>query len=175
MEPGGVELRIRVLRKHVEQAQAACVVRDDALEFIAQRFGASMRETLGALKQLLLLHRADQVTIDAARAAEALRVRMIDRRPQASLVDALAAAARVFGVTEEELTGRSRLQCYTVPRHAFVYVGREHLRQSLPRIAAVLKRDHTTILSSYRRADALMQREEKFRSRVQAIRSEIGV
>lgn len=88
--------------------------------------------------------------------------------------DGVVAAADAFGITVADIKGRAQPQRIVKARHAFVYVSRETLKESFPRIAGVLGRDHTTAMSSYRRAQALIERNEDFRTAVDKIRIAVG-
>ena len=52
---------------------------------------------------------------------------------------------------------------------------RENLQESFPRIARYLGRDHTTMMSGYKRAQALMERDKKLREQLQRIREVLGL
>lgn len=172
--PGGESLRVEVLRKRRDAARAACELTDEAIAFVAHHFPSSMREAIGAMNQLLLVYGASAIRVGEAEAMSALRARLGDRRRSSTLEDALNAAAASFGMTVADLTGRAQQQRVVRARHAFVMVGRDTLNESFPRIAAVLRRDHTTAMSSYRRAQALHERDRTFQARVSDIRSALG-
>ncbi len=170
IHPGDETLRMAVLKKRVEQSPAACSVSDDALAFIARTFTQSMRETIGALNQLLLMYGAEEVVVDLDEAKSVLKSRLDDRRRAATIEDAIAAGAEAFGLKLEDMTGRSQPQRIVRARHAVVWCAREVLKESFPRIGKALKRDHTTVMSSYRRAQALIERDKAFQDGVRRIR-----
>lgn len=84
-------------------------------------------------------------------------------------------AGDVTGNSVEELKGRAQGQRFVRPRHAFVMVAREGLNESFPRIAAELGRDHTTMISSYRRAQDLHARDQGFRDWVSGMKARLGL
>ncbi len=172
--PGGELLRFEVLRKRRDAARTSCELTDEAIAFIARNFPSSMREAIGAFNQLLLVYGMSAIRVGEAEAMSALHARLGDRRRSSTLEDALAAAAASFDMSVADLTGRAQQQRVVRARHAFVMVGRDTLNESFPRIAAVLRRDHTTAMSSYRRAQALFERDRTFQARVGAIRSALG-
>lgn len=167
-------LRFGVLKKRLENAPEKCVVSDEALGFIARKFTQSMREAIGALNQLLLAYGDQAVTVGLDEVGLALKAHLADCRRSYSLEDCAAAAAAAFGVEVADLKGRSQRQAIVRVRHAFVYVAREVLRESFPRIAAVLGRDHSTVMNGYQRALALLARDQKFRDGVAAIKAALG-
>ncbi len=170
IHPGDEALRMAVLKKRLEQSPASCTVSEDALAFIARTFTQSMRETIGALNQLLLMYGAEEIVVDLDEAKSVLKSRLEDRRRAATIEDAIAAGAEAFGLKLEDMTGRSQPQRIVRARHAVVWCAREVLKESFPRIGKALRRDHTTVMSSYRRAQALIERDKAFQDGVKRIR-----
>lgn len=172
--PGGEKLRADVLRKRLEATPPVCTIADDAVMFIATHFAQSMREAIGALNQLVLVYGGQNMTIGLEEATAALRDRLSDRRRTPTLEEAADETAKAFDITVGELKGRGQPQRLARARHAFVFIGREVLRESFPRISKTLGRDHTTAMSGYHRAQALLERDKKFQSQVTRIRSALG-
>ncbi len=170
IDQGDETLRLAVLRKRMEQSSAKCSIPDDVLHFIARTFTQSMRETIGALNQLTLMYGAQEVVVDIEDAKSILKSRLEDRRKAATLEDAIAAGAEAFGLKLEDMTCRAQPQRLVRARHAVVWCAREVLKESFPRIGKSLKRDHTTAMSSYRRAQALLERDKAFQDGVRRIR-----
>ncbi|MBI1391711.1 MAG: AAA family ATPase [Alphaproteobacteria bacterium] len=173
IQPASDALRIEILATRRSAEDANCIIGDDVLEFIGMAFRGSIREAIGAFKQVLLTYGHEARTVSVADAKDALRVRL--QAGAVGLDDLLRATADVFGLSVADLTGRAQPQRIARARHAFSMVGREGLKESFPRLGAALKRDHTTIMSSYDRAQALHDRDEAFRSRVAAIRNLLGL
>lgn len=172
--PGGEKLRREVLMKQRDAAEMRCRISNEAIDLIARVFSSSMRECIGAFKQLLLVFKDQETEVGPIEAMAALQARLGDRKRKASLEEALAAAAAAFGLTPEEIGGRAQPQRIARARHAFVYVARTVLAESYPRIARVLGRDHTTAMSSQNRAEALIVRDKAFKAGVDAIKVSIG-
>ena len=163
-------LRLEVLKKRARDAAAQCVIADEVLEFIARTFTKSMRETIGALNQLLLMYASESGKVDLDQAKTVLKSLMEDRKGAATINDAMTAGAEAFGLKLEDITGRAQPQRIVRARHAIVWCAREVLKESFPSIGKSLKRDHTTVMSSYRRAQALLERDKAFQEAVRRIR-----
>lgn len=172
--PSGEALRRAVLAKTRDGSDLRCTITDEAIDLVARMFSSSMRECIGAFKQLVLMFKDQAVVIGPAEALSALKTRLGARKRPATLDEALAAAAAAFGLTVEEIKGRTQPQRIARGRHAFVYVARTSMSESYPRIGRALGRDHTTAMSSMQRAEALISRDKQFAAGVQAIRIEIG-
>lgn len=174
VRPGDAGLRARVLRLRAEASGAGERIEDGAVAYIAENFPNSLREAIGALNQLLLASAAHEGPVGRAEAEAALRGRLSEFRRAPTLEEAANATAEAFGVSADELKGRGQQQRIARARHAFVIVGREVLRESFPRIAKALGRDHTTAMSGYRRGHALLERDKRFQEAIARIREALG-
>ncbi len=178
IDHGGVELRQEVLKKRVDMAchglNSDLEVREDAIDYVARNFSQSMREAIGALNQLLLDCGERGGEVGRMDAEAALQGRLTNGKQLGTLEDAALAAAEAFGITIDDIKGRAQPQRIVKARHAFVFVCRDTLKESFPRIAGVLGRDHTTAMSSFRRAEALLERHKDFQDAVDRIRRAIG-
>lgn len=170
IHPGDEALRLEVLKKRLEHTSAKCSVSDETLAFIARTFSQSTRETIGALNQLLLMFSGEDMVVDLDEAKSILKSRLEDRKRISTIDDAIAAGAEAFGLKLEDMTGRAQPQRIVRARHAVVWCARDVLKESFPRIGKALKRDHTTVMSSYRRAQALLERDKAFQDGVKRIR-----
>ena len=174
MTQGGEGLRREVLAKHRDAAELRCRISDEALDLVARAFSLSMRECIGAFKQLALVYRDRPIDVGPTEALAALQARLGDRRRRATLEETLAAASEAFGLAPDEICGRAQPQRIARARHAFVLIARTVLAESFPRIGRALGRDHTTAISSLRRAEALIVRDKAFQAGVAAIKVAIG-
>ena len=173
INPSDESLRLSVLKKRLEQSAPKCSMANEVLEFIARTFTQSTRETIGALNQLLLMYGTQEIVVDLDDAKSILKSRLEDRRKVSTIDDAIAAGAEAFGLQLEDMTGRAQPQRIVRARHAVVWCARDILKESFPRIGKALRRDHTTVMSSYRRAEALLERDKAFQDGVRRIREAI--
>ncbi|MFQ5564158.1 MAG: DnaA ATPase domain-containing protein [Parvularculaceae bacterium] len=171
--PGGAALRLEVLKKRLQASAPACSFDEEALEYVACNFTQSMRETIGALNQLVLVYGRKKMRVGLEQAKTTLKARLQDRRRVVSLADVMSAASEAFGVSIEELKSKARPQRIVRARHGFVFCGREVLKESFPRIGAALGRDHTTAMSSMNRAEALLERDKAFQQAVVLMREKL--
>ena len=174
IERGGAALRRAVLSKRASQSDARCLIEPSAIDFIADAFPQSMREAIGAFNQLVLVYGDEDMSVGLEEANAALSARIGDRKPRGTMDDGITAAAAAFNISVDDVKGRAQPQHIVKARHAFVYVARESLKESFPRIAAKLGRDHTTAMNSYNRATALLERQDDFRKAVEEIRRAVG-
>lgn len=172
---GDAAHRARVLRKRLALANAQGAIDEGAVQYIAENFTQSLREAIGALNQLQLVSAGREGAIGRADAEKLLKARVLETRRAPSFDEAAGVTAAEFGLTPEEFRSRGQHQRLVRARHAFVMICRENLQESFPRIARYLGRDHTTMMSGYKRAQALMERDKKLREQLQRIREVLGL
>lgn len=74
-------------------------------------------------------------------------------------------AARLWGLTVEDLTGRVKTRDYVLPRAAVVMALRCHPPMSYPQIGRLLGRDHSSIINLERIGQAERARDVAFAAR----------
>lgn len=141
-------------RLDILRAKAARLSRPlppDILQFISEQPAENIRELEGAMNRVAayadLTHKP--LTHEAAR--QALRPSQpVGDNPQPSRI--LQAVCRYFRVTPQQLASASRSRDVTYARHVAMYLLRERTDASLADIGRQLgQRDHSTVLSGYRR------------------------
>jgi chromosomal replication initiator protein len=179
-----LEHRIAILRKKAEQDHLEMTIPDDVLRFIAEHVRSSVRELEGCIIKLLLYaslkHR--EITIDLARDALADKIRQISgaasERPTAlpSVDRVQEVVARRWGVTPEGLRSKARTRSLTVPRQVAMFLAREVLGMQLVEIGQAFGgRDHSTVIHSLDKVQKDMDRDHRFKDRVELVRRELAV
>jgi chromosomal replication initiator protein len=176
IEPPDLEHRIAILRQKAAIDHLEMTLPDDVIRFIAENVRSSVRELEGSIIKLLayasLKHQ--EITIELAR--EALRDKL---RPLAgggaagltsySIQDAVA---KEWGVTSEGLRSKTRTKNLTVPRQVAMFLMREMLGMQLVEIGASFGgRDHSTVIHSLERANAMIAEEPATAQRISRLRS----
>jgi chromosomal replication initiator protein len=163
-----LETRIAILRSKVN---GRAPVPGDVLELIAQKVHSNIRELEGSLNRVTayaMLH-GRAVTADVA--AEALEDLVTSTPVKRDPPDILAAVARHFGVSVEELQGKSRQKAIVAPRHLAMYLLREDARLSYPQIGVLLGgRDHTSVLHGCDKISQQIAKNEPCANNARAVR-----
>jgi chromosomal replication initiator protein len=167
LRPGDAAHRALVLKKRLATTNGPAVA-DDAVDYIAERFSGSTREAIGALVQLRVAYKDHAGPIGRLEAATALKSRLADAstRRVPTLDEAARAVADAFGLTLEQLMDRGQHQHLVRARHAFVIICRKYLHASFPAIGRFMKRDHTTMMSGFRRGEALLARDKSLQAKL---------
>lgn len=142
---------------------------DDVAQYIASKVTSNVRELEGVIKRIKAcadIHN-EHISMDLAR-------KLIEPFYQTRnvLLDAnviIECVCRYFGLSSEELLGKSRAKQYVYPRQIAMYLARSHTALSFPDLGRAFKRDHTTVLSAVQRVikemgekNATLQSDIKF-------------
>ncbi len=156
IQPPDLETRLAILRKKTEGEPAP--VPDDVLEFIATNITDNIRELEGALNRVSALGKLVKAPLTLAEAEKDLHDILGDRQPRqitAQLI--LDATCEMFGLSLEEITGRSRQRPLVIARQVAMYVFRELTEMSYPAIGREFGgRDHTTVIHAVEKIKTLM-------------------
>ncbi len=171
IQPPDLETRMAILRSKGERAGSQ--VPADILETIARLVQSNIRELEGALTRVLAFSDLSGQPLSTSLVHTALA----DLLPQRATLEprqVLQAVADVFGLSSDELLGRSRSRDISLPRQVAMYLLREEVNVSLPQIGEVLGgRDHTTVMYACDKVADLIERDDHFRRQVLQIRERL--
>lgn len=169
-----VETRIAILRKKAEAEHI--VIDDEVLTMIAERIDSNIRELEGALTRLSAysaLNTGSPITL--AFAEEALREVFEQKESKRVTCHFIQqAVANYYSITIEEMVGPRRNREVVVPRQVAMYLTRDMIGMSLPKIGdAFGGRDHSTVLNGCQKVQETMRTSPSFASLVNDIRKMI--
>lgn len=165
-----METRVAILRRKAESEYI--VVGDDILTMIAERIDSNIRELEGSLTRLsayAMLNGGAPITLRLAE--EALREVFLQKEMKRVTCQSIQeAVANYYSVTLEDLTGAKRNREVVVPRQVAMYLTREILGTSLPKIGEAFGgRDHSTVLNGCQKIQETMRTSPGFASLVNDI------
>ena len=147
---------------------------EDVLELIAMRIQSNIRELEGALTRVSALSDHNGLSLTSHVVESALED-MLPIYKEAQPDRVIQLVAETFGVSVDDLLGRSRSRHIAFPRQVAMYLLREVSELSLPQIGAHLGgRDHTTIMYGWEKISALIQKDTTLKSKVLSINEEIN-
>lgn len=158
-------------RSVIESAAKARTVRltADGLEALATH-GTSIRSALGLLQNLAQVAAKYPGPLDRKAVEEILSGTGQPTSRAVPLDAIMKRVASMFGVSVKELLGTSRLRNVVLARQVAMYLAREVVGLSLPRIGTAFGRDHTTVLHSCRKVESEMETDAALRGRVNELR-----
>ncbi len=153
-----LETRVAILRQ--KATQFGVVAPDDVLQFLAGHIKANVRELEGALTRLVAAASMKKLPLDLALAREELKDQVLSRARLPTCEDIQKHVGAFYNVHVGEMRGTKRNRGITLPRHMAMYLCRKHTQASFPEIGAAFGgKDHTTVMASVRKMDALIAQD----------------
>jgi len=167
------ETRMAILRKKEETD--GYHLDDEILDYIAKNIKSNIRELEGCLNRIRAKSILEKRTINLELAEEILKDLIApDDSRHVTCDTIIAAVAEHFNMTPNEMRSQKRDAKYVYPRQIAMYLCRELTDDSLATIAGKLNRkDHTTVISGYRKIDMQMSSNPETKSNVDTIRKKI--
>jgi len=175
IQPPDLETRSAIIQS--KATSKGIVLPLDVVDYIARYAQANIRELEGTLTKVLAdwEHNGAEPTLSriqhllAADVAARPKVRPISPKV---IIERVAA---YFDLQASEITGAKRDKEIVVPRQVTMYLMREELGLSFPKIAAAIGgRDHTTAMHSVTKIEKLVESDDNLRSDIQAIRERLN-
>ena len=167
IQPAHYDLRLKILRSKLPSSPEGARMPSSILEFLARRVSANIRELEGALNRLLAYAELSKEPVSLEWAKRVLRDVLRSQTPTITVDKIQRAVAEHFGLTRDELLGRSRQQSVVRPRQIAIYLAKKLTRRSLPDLGRRFGgRDHTTIIHAIRRIEALCETDEQLQSEI---------
>ena len=172
IEPPDLELRIAIIKKKAEQVNVT--IPDEVLTFLAENLRSNIRQIEGAIKKLgaLSFLSGRAITMEVARVCISELLGGVE--PVSSTLDRVfITVSKKYGISKEEMIGPKRNKEIATARHACIYLIRQVTDMSLPNIAKVFERDHSTIISSLQKVEHRMQVDSDFLAELTEMKREI--
>lgn len=165
-----LETRIAILRSKAELQ--GLPVPPDVINYLARRVPSNIRELEGSLNRIIAYASLNERQLSVDLAATALDSLSGPRRAQITPQSIIACVAKYFGLSLEDIGGKSRDKAIVVPRQIAMYLVREETSASLEQIGQLLGgRDHTTVMHGWDKIGDAVREDHQLRSDVLAIRS----
>ena len=160
IEPADRALRLGILKRKVEVLRAqfgfAGALREDVLDFLADRFTDNVRELEGALNTLIARSGAGVAALTLDEAHRLLRPHLRGGERRVTVDDIQKATAEHFRLKQADLNSECRTRAIARPRQAAMWLAKQLTTRSLPDIGRRFGgRDHTTVLHAVRRIEEL--------------------
>jgi chromosomal replication initiator protein len=146
---------------------------NDVVDYLATNIQTNIRELEGALNQLLAWCEMRGLEPNLAIANSLLGVSKA-RPKHLSAKQIIERTARHFQIPVEEITGPKRDKDIVVPRQVAMYLLREELKLSFPKIAEALgRKDHTTAIHSVAKIHKEAELDASLRSSLADIKEKL--
>ena len=171
IQPPSLEMRLAIL--HAWAAAGSVATPDTVLELIAQRVNHNVRQLQGAFNRVMAVSQLMNVPLTVESVAEQLdAVAGLDPRADLTPEQVLRAVARRFGITEEQILGRSRTAAVAQARQVTMYLLTTELGVS-PTIAGRFLdgRNHSTVIHGAQKIRAALLTDDRLRQSVTGIKA----
>ena len=157
VQPPSLETRLAILRKKASGELSKAP--DDVLTYIATHITNNIRELEGALNRVLAFSNLQRIPLTLEMAEAVLGDLITAKAPrQITAKVVIEATADMFGLTIDELCGKSRSRPLVTARQVAMYVLREMTDFSYPAIGRAFgDRDHTTVMHAVSKISDLMR------------------
>ena len=172
IEPPDIETRMAIIRN--KAAQLGLLLSDDAVEYIATKITANIRQLEGVIKRITAYVELTRgtATIETAKIAIADVIRDGDYIPTPERI--IRETAKYYNLKEEDLRGQNRAKNVAMARQVSMHLMRSLTNLSLKDIGAEFEdRNHATVLSSIRKVEDLLQKDPNMAAVVRDITSNI--
>jgi chromosomal replication initiator protein len=171
VQPPDLETRIAILRFKADSMAAR--LPGDVMEFIARRAQSNIRELEGALNKVIAYASMTRQAVSLDLAEHALQD-IVSRRSELSVAQIIAVVGRFYRQDVSVLLGRGRTKDVAFARQMAMYLAREETDASLPQIGEALGgRDHTTVMHGWEKIASLIERDDRLRREMLAIREDL--
>lgn len=172
IDPPDLETRIAITRN--KAAQLGLVLSDEAVERVATKITANIRQLEGVIKRLTAYKEIlnEVITPDAVDRAIKDVIRDGPEIPKPENI--IRETAKYYSLKEEDLRGQSRSKNTAMARQVAMYLIRTLTNLPLKDIGEQFEnRNHATVLSSIRKVEDLMQKDPQMASIIRDITSNI--
>ena len=172
IQPPDLETRMAITRN--KAAQLGLILSDEAVSFIADKITANIRQIEGVIKRLTAYKEIlnDVISIDSVERAIKDIIRDGDHIPKPEII--IRETAKYYSLHEEDLRGQNRSKNTTMARQISMYLMRQLTNLSLSAIGEEYEgRNHATVLSSIRKVEDLVTKDNKTAGIVRDITSNI--
>ena len=167
------ELRLGVLqtkaKKHVED-NPEIIIKDNILEFLAQRIDSNIRVLEGALNRVIAYSSFVNKPLTIEMAQEVLKDLIRASQRKITIDDIQRKVADYYNIRLSDLLSARRSRTKARPRQVAMYLSKILTTRSLPEIGRKFGgRDHTTVIHAVKRIESLQDSDNAIQEEVEVL------
>ncbi|MBE5040203.1 chromosomal replication initiator protein DnaA [Ructibacterium gallinarum] len=151
IQPPDYETRLAILRSKIEEEYFT--FDEEIVEYVANNIKSNVRDLEGAVKRILAYAGIERTnTISMELAQKALK-EILSTLPQRDITIGVIIdeVEKYFRLPSGSLVTKRRSNDIAYPRHIAMYLAREVLDESYPRIGEEFHRDHSTVMTAVKK------------------------
>lgn len=151
IQPPNYETRLAILRSKIEEEYFT--FDEEIVEYVANNIKSNVRELEGAVKRILAyagIERTNTISLELAQ--KALK-EILQTLPQRNITTAVIIdeVEKYFHLPSGSLATKRRSNDIAYPRHIAMYISREVLDESYPKIGEEFNRDHSSVMNAVKK------------------------
>lgn len=171
-----VETRLAILKSKCEERELS--LQDELIGFVANKIENNVRELEGALNKILAykqLHNIEPSMEEVKNILYSLTSASLGyKKGSVNPKHILNTVASHFGLSFEEIVGKSREKRIAFPRQIIMFLIREEIKTSYPAIGIEIGgRDHTTAMHAYSKVKREIDKDEKLKQEINVIKQKL--
>ncbi len=138
---------------------------------------SNIRELEGALNKIIVFHQLKNTepTVDSVKSLLSSAADGIGRR-SLTPTQLIEVVGQVFGISTQDLLGKSREKKISLPRQLIMFLMRSELKMSYPSIGDELGgRDHTTAMHAFEKISSELNSDLKLKQTLDGLRQRLYV
>ena len=169
IQPPDFETRVAILMNKANSHEIELNMQ--VAEFIATHIDNNIRELEGALTKVIAHSRLHGEVIDLASAQDVLGMYLSKTQVKVNAKVVLQKTADYYEISYNDIVGIKRSREIVVPRQIAMFIMREELGMSFPRIAKSLGgKDHTTLMHGVKKINTQVARDSVMSQDIQSIK-----
>lgn len=168
-----IETRIAILKKKAQMENVS--IPDDVLVFIADKVVSNIRELEGALNKVIAYSSLTEIQVSVDLCAEALKELLSSSNNRTiDMPHIIESVSRYFDLQPEDFISQKRNRNISYPRQIAMYLCREIIGTSLPKIGDEFGgRDHTTVIHAIQKIEEEIQNNMETKRAIDELRRNI--
>ena len=172
INPPEYELRCAIVKKKAQSINLD--LPDDVTSYIAENLKSNVRQLEGAVKRISAKHLLTGSEINLDMAIECIADRIVPAESvKLTSKKIINAVTKKYGVSVDELKGRSRSQKVKDARQVCYYLMRKHTTMTLQAIGATFGKTHTSVISAIDAIEKRLSTDIEFADEMKKIVKEI--
>lgn len=151
VQPPDYETRIAILKNKIENEYFT--FDEEIIEYVANNIRSNVRDLEGAVKRILAyagIERTNTISIELAQKALKEIISTLPKR-NITISVIIDEVEKYYHLLPGSLVTKKRSNDIAYPRHIAMYLAREVLDESYPRIGEEFNRDHSTVMSAVKK------------------------
>lgn len=151
VQPPDFETRIAILRSKIENEYFT--FDEEIIEYVANNIRSNVRDLEGAVKRILAyagIERTNTISIELAQKALKEIISTLPKR-NITISVIIDEVEKYYHLPKGSLATKKRSNDVAYPRHIAMYLAREVLHESYPKIGEEFNRDHSTVMNAVKK------------------------